>query len=211
MLLRTEILHDFDTFSPSPHVSLKKKKKKASPARDFQLRLPRIHHSLGGLEFVFRPPLLPTHSPLPVRPPVADFWFPLSGGVRPWETEHEASFSLEGPKHSSMPRAMRGRGRAAEFAATVSGGAERLLGDRPPSGRIGLSINASRQRSAPRGVAGQGMPSCGACVFVCVRRPLARFRSFVCHYFQNASKTRGWRKSSEIGKGSPHSKPGPYS
>lgn len=32
MLLRTEILHDFDTFSPSPHLSLKKKKTLRLPA-----------------------------------------------------------------------------------------------------------------------------------------------------------------------------------
>lgn len=35
-----------------------------------------------------------------------------------------------------------------EFAVTIPGGAARLLGDPPPSGRIGLRINASRQRSA---------------------------------------------------------------
>lgn len=35
MLLRTEILHDFDTFSPSPQVSFKKKKKKGFACPQF--------------------------------------------------------------------------------------------------------------------------------------------------------------------------------
>lgn len=155
MLLRTEILHDFDTFSPSPQVSFKKKKKR--------LRLPAISNfafrgsatALEDLGLCSGRLRSPRHSPLPLRPPVADFWFPLSGGVRPCETEHEASFPLQGPKHISVPRAVRERERAVEFAVTIPGGAARLLGDPPPSGRIGLRINASRQRSALAGLLGR--------------------------------------------------------
>lgn len=48
--------------SALPPYVIKKKKKKASPACDFQL-LPRIHRGLGGLECGVRPPWRPTRSP----------------------------------------------------------------------------------------------------------------------------------------------------
>lgn len=101
---------------------------------------------------MFRPPSLPQAQPLAPASSGCRFLVPAQ---RPCETEHEASFPLQGPKHISVPRAVRERERAVEFAVTIPGGAARLLGDPPPSGRIGLRINASRQRSALAGLLGR--------------------------------------------------------
>lgn len=66
MLLRTEILHDFDTVSPTPHVSFKKREREKKKKR---LAYPRISNflgidgGLGGLEFVFRPLSFPERRP----------------------------------------------------------------------------------------------------------------------------------------------------
>ena len=134
MLLRTEILHYFDTFSPSPHVSCKKRKKK-------RLAYPQISNFLYGSTAALGDLSLCS----------SRFRFPRAAPPRSvFDCQMtERAVSPTGPARArrSAWGCVRGRGLEGEdrFHSYAAGGAGRLLGDRSVcGGRAGLCVNASR-------------------------------------------------------------------
>lgn len=154
MLLRTEILHDFDTFSPSPHVSFKKRKKQKKQKR---LAYPRISNFLHGSTAALGDLSLCS----------SRFRFPRAAPPRSvcdcQMTERAVSPTGPARARRSAWGGVRGMGLEGEdrFRSYAAGGAGRLLGDRSVcGGRVGLCINASEIAVVrPEGLLGRGRPS----------------------------------------------------
>lgn len=114
---------------------------------------------------------------------------------------------LEGPRRGSVPRAVPGWGRV-EFAATGAGGAARLPGDWAPSGQMGLCVNTSRVLVRLAGFGGKAGRVVAPCVCVCAPPARALSELQMPTSQETIQKHEG---SSDKGKGSLRSEPGPHS